>query len=474
MIGNQPIDLYARAISDEKQHAVLDGASAGTYKRYQVLHNDYPDPDRLRKLAASIKDHTLHHLDEYLAKAEQAMTSRGVKVHFASTGEDACQTILTILQGHGVTRLTKSKSMAAEEIHLNPFLIENGIECLESDLGEFIIQLDDDVPSHIVKPIIHKNRREIAKTFMREGIAADYNDDPETITRRARTYLREKYMLAEAGITGANFVCCDSGRMLLVTNEGNSRFGMAPVPVHIALVGIEKLIPREKDLAVFLNLLGRSATGQQLTVYTEFISGPRSANQPDGPEHMHVVFLDNGRSDVLASNCREILRCIRCGACQNVCPVYRQASGHAYRSTYGGPVGAVLSPLLFGDRFPELADLPKASSLCGACNEVCPVDIPIPDLLLRLRDKAKREGVHSPAAIPMAPFATLATSPSLWRTAMTMSKAMNHLPIDVAPIKPLQDWLGQRTLPEFHGGDFRKWFKGHKTSKHPHNQSHET
>jgi L-lactate dehydrogenase complex protein LldF len=458
MIGNQPIDLYARTISDEKQASVLDGSSKGTEKRYQVLHRDYAAPDALRKLAGAIKDHTLHHLGDYLAKAEQALVSRGVQVHFAATGDDAKQAILSILQSHGVTRLTKAKSMAAEEIHLNPFLIENGIECLESDLGEFIIQLDDDIPSHIVKPIIHKNRREIAKTFLREGIAADYNDDPETITRRARVYLREKYMRAEAGITGANFVCADTGRMLLVTNEGNSRFGMAPAPVHIALVGIEKVIPREQDLAVFLNLLGRSATGQQLTVYTEFINGPRAAGQPDGPEHMHVVFMDNGRSEVLASNCREILRCIRCGACQNVCPVYRQASGHAYRSTYGGPVGAVLSPLLFGDRFPELADLPKASSLCGACNEVCPVDIPIPDLLLRLRDKAKRDHVHSPAAIPMSPFAVLATSPSLWRTAMTMSKAMNHLPIQVAPIKPLQDWLGQRTLPEFHGGDFRKWY----------------
>lgn len=462
MIGNQLIDQYARTITDEKQHSVIDGASSGTDKRYKVLHHDYQDPDALRKLAASIKDHTLHHLDEYLAKAEQALVSRGAHVHFAATGDDAKQTILDILRSHGVTRLTKSKSMAAEEIHLNPFLIENGIECLESDLGEFIVQLDNDEPSHIVKPIIHKNRREIARTFQREGIAADYNDDPETITRRARVYLREKYFQAQAGITGANFVCADSGRILLVTNEGNSRFGMAPVPVHIALVGIEKVIPREKDLAVFLNLLGRSATGQQLTVYTEFINGPKSANQPDGPEHMHVVFMDNGRSDVLASNCREILRCIRCGACQNVCPVYRQASGHAYRSTYGGPVGAVLSPLLFGDRFPELADLPKASSLCGACNEVCPVDIPIPDLLLRLRDKAKREHVHSPAAIPMSPFATLATSPSLWRTAMTMSKAMNHLPIQVAPIKPLQDWLGQRTLPESKGGDFRKWYKERK------------
>ncbi len=462
MIGIQPIDQYARDISDEKQHSVIDGSAAGTDKRYHVLHQDYPDPDALRKLAAAIKDHTLHHLGDYLAKAEQALTSRGVHVHYAATDEDARQAILSILRGHGVTRLTKSKSMAAEEIHLNPFLIENGVECLESDLGEFIIQLDGDEPSHIVKPIIHKNRRDIAKTFQREGISTDYNDDPEAITRRARVYLRTKYMEAQAGITGANFVCADTGRLAIATNEGNSRFGMAPVPVHIALVGIEKIIPQEKDLAVFLNLLGRSATGQQLTVYTEFINGPRSANQPDGPEHMHVVFMDNGRTDVLASNCKEILRCIRCGACQNVCPIYRQASGHAYRSTYGGPIGAVLSPILFGSRFPELADLPKASTLCGACNEVCPVDIPIPDLLLRLRDKAKREEIPSAGAIPMSPFAVLATSPSLWRTAMTMSKAMNHLPIQVAPIKPLQDWLGQRTLPKSHGGDFRKWMKGRK------------
>ena len=462
MIGNQLIDLYARNISAEKQHSVSDGAAAGTEKRYQVLHRDYQNPDALRKLAASIKDHTLQHLGDYLAQAELALVARGAQVHFAATDEDALQTILSILRQHGVTQLTKSKSMAAEEIHLNPFLIENGVECLESDLGEFIIQLDYDVPSHIVKPIIHKNRREIATTFLREGIAADYNDDPQTITRRARVFLRAKYMQAQACITGANFVCADSGRMVLVTNEGNSRFGMAPVPVHIALVGIEKVIPQEKDLAVFLNLLGRSATGQQLTVYTEFINGPRAASQPDGPQHIHVVFMDNGRSNILASNCKEILRCIRCGACQNVCPVYRQASGHAYRSPYGGPVGAVLSPLLFGDRFPELADLPKASTLCGTCNEVCPVDSPIPDLLLQLRDKAHKAHIHSPAAIPMAPFAMLATSPSLWRTAMTMSKAMNYLPLQIAPIKPLQDWLGQRTLPPSHGGDFRKWFKNRK------------
>lgn len=455
----QPIDTYAREIRPQKRTSVMTGAAASTEKRYSVLHRDFANPDALRAIAGQIKDHALHNLGEYLEKAESALINNGVHVHWAIDGTEAKETILKILQDHKVERLTKSKSMVAEEIHLNPYLIENGIECLESDLGEFIVQLDNDEPSHIVRPIIHKNRREIAETFRREKIAPDYNDDPEAITRRARVYLRERYFKAQAGITGANFVSAESGRLVLVTNEGNARFGMAPTPLHIALVGIEKIVACDRDLGVLLNLLGRSATGQQLTVYTQFINGPRSANQPSGPEHMHVVFLDNGRTDILSSNCRDILRCIRCSACQNVCPVYRQASGHAYRSPYGGPVGAVLTPLLFGQRFPEFADLPKASSLCGACQEVCPVDIPIPDLLLRLRDKAKKEKVPSRGAPPMGPFATLATSPRFWRTAMTMSKAMNHLPIHVAPVAPLQAWFNQRTLPPFRGGSFRKWMK---------------
>lgn len=453
----QPIDIYASEMSAEKRHSVLDGASAGTEKRYSVLFKDYDDPDALRILAGEVKDHTLSNLSKYLEQAEKKLTENGAHVHFADTDVDARETILHILKQHGVERLTKSKSMASEEIHLNPYLEKNGIECLESDLGEFILQIDGDEPSHIVKPIIHKNRREIAESFVREGIAEDYNDDPEAITRRARVFLRKKYFEAQAGITGANFVSAESGRIALVTNEGNARFAMAPVPVHIVLVGIEKLIPRDKDFGLFLNLLGRSATGQQLTVYTQFVGGPKHEDQPSGPEHMHVVFMNSGRTDVLKSNCREILRCIRCSACQNVCPVYRQSSGHAYRSVYGGPIGAVLSPLLFGDRFAELADLPKASSLCGACHEVCPVNIPIPDLLLRLRDRAKVEKVPTVGALPMAPFAVLATSPKIWRTAMTASKMMNHLPIQYTPVKPLQNWLNQRTLPKWQGGDFRKW-----------------
>jgi L-lactate dehydrogenase complex protein LldF len=459
MVNRQPIDTYAREIGEEKQASVLGGSAASTDKRHAALFNDYDDPDRLRRLAGKIKDHTLHHLDRYLGQTAASLERNGCRVHFADTADDTRDAVLSILREHGVNRLTKSKSMASEEIHLNDHLIENGVEVLESDLGEFIIQLDGDTPSHIVRPIIHKNRREVARSFVRGGIAEDYNDDPETITRRARAHLRGKYMEAEAVITGGNFISAESGRVVLVTNEGNSRFGMAPSKLHIALVGIEKLVPTDRDLAVFLNLLGRSATGQQLTVYTEFIAGPKDDSQPSGPEEMHVVLMNNGRTDVLASNCREILRCIRCSACQNVCPVYRQASGHAYRSPYGGPVGAVLSPLLFGDRFPELADLPKASSLCGACNEVCPVDIPLPDLLLRLRDKAKRAHIAQPGDLPLGGFALLATSPAIWRTAMTMSKAMNHLPIQVAPVRPLQDWLGQRDLPAWHGGDFRKWLK---------------
>ena len=267
----QPIDTYARKIPEEKQHSVLMGATASTEKRYTVLERDYPDPDALRSLAAGIKDHTLANLDTYLEQAEGALNRNGAHVHWASDGEEAKELILGLLREHGVERLTKSKSMVAEEIHLNEFLIKNGIECLESDLGEFIVQLDGDEPSHIVRPIIHKNRREISETFHREHIAPDYNDDPETITRHARVHLREKYFKAQAGITGANFVSAESGRLTLVTNEGNARFGMAPVPLHIAIVGIEKVIPRDRDLAVFLNLLGRSATGQQLTVYTQFI-----------------------------------------------------------------------------------------------------------------------------------------------------------------------------------------------------------
>jgi L-lactate dehydrogenase complex protein LldF len=379
-------------------------------------------------------------------------------VHFAGDAAQARVIVWEILQRRAATRVVKAKSMATEEVELGAFLEGKGIECLETDLGEFIVQIDADRPSHIVKPIIHKDRREIARSFEAHNLGA-YDDTPEVITRRARVFLRRKYLEADVGITGANFISAESGRLVLVTNEGNSRFCLAATRCHIALVGIEKLVPRDRDLGVFLNLLARSATGQSLSVYTELLTGPRAPAQPDGPEEMHVIFLDNGRSEVLGGDYREILRCIRCGACLNVCPVYRQASGHAYRGVYSGPVGAVLTPLLAGEGgFLGFADLPRASSLCGACNEVCPVDIPIPDLLLRLRDRGKRAGAGSPALAPptLKRFAQLASRPWAWRRALATGRLLGLVPARLRP-RALRLWGQNHALPPWRGGAFRKW-----------------
>lgn len=457
-MAKQKIDQFAAHLRPETRRSVYESTKATHEKRTKVLFDHFPDANHLRRLAGDIKQHAIENLDTYLPAVEAKMQSNGVQVHWAATAEAANEAVLAIMRARGATKLVKAKTMVSEEIELTPFLEKHGIESLETDLGEFIVQIDHDHPSHIVRPIIHKSRREIAVSFERNGLG-DYNDEPEVITRRARNFLRQKYLQADVGLTGANFISAESGRLVLVTNEGNSRFCLAATKCHIALVGIEKILPRDRDLALLLNLLARSATAQQLTVYTEFINGPKAPAQPDGPEEMHVIFVDNGRSDVLATECREILRCIRCGACLNVCPVYRQASGHAYRSVYPGPVGAVLSPLLAGERFPEKADLPKASSLCGACHEVCPVNIPIPDLLLRLRDKAKREGVKSPGTPPLGGWAVLASQPTAWKAALAAGKMMNYVPMKLVPVPALQAWMKSRTLPEWHGGEFRKWMK---------------
>jgi L-lactate dehydrogenase complex protein LldF len=454
----QPIDQFAAHLPAEKRASVYQSTKATHEKRTKLLFDQFADPNRLRELAGEIKQHAIENLDTYLPQAEARLKANGAHVHWAATGESACRLVLQIMQARGATKLVKAKTMVSEEIELAHFLAQHGIEALETDLGEFIVQIDHDHPSHIVRPIIHKNRAEIARSFEREGLGA-YNDDPATITGRARQFLRQKYLQADVGLTGGNFVSAESGRVVLVTNEGNSRFCLAATKCHIALIGIEKIVPRDQDLALLLNLLGRSGTAQELTVYTEFINGPKSGAQPDGPEEMHVIFVDNGRTDVLASDCREILRCIRCGACLNVCPVYRQASGHAYRSVYPGPVGAVLSPLLAGEKFPQLADLPKASSLCGACQEVCPVNIPIPDLLLRLRNRAKEEGVPSPGTPPMGAWALLASQPTAWKMALAGGKLLNFTPTKLLPIPALRAWEAQRELPAWRGGEFRKWLK---------------
>jgi len=456
----QGIDQFAMTLPAAQRESLYQSTKATHEKRTQLLFDQFADPNRLREIAGAIKQHVIENLDTYLPQVEARLQANGAQVHWAATGEEACAAVLRIMQARGAQKLVKAKTMVSEEIGLTPYLEKHGLEALETDLGEFIVQIDHDHPSHIVRPIIHKNRREIARSFEREGLGA-YDDHPEVITRRARRFLRQKYLAADVGLTGANFVSVESGRLVIVTNEGNSRFSLAAPKCHIALVGIEKLVPRDRDLGLFLNLLARSATAQPLTVYTEFITGPKSATQPDGPEAMHVIFVDNGRTGVLAGACREILRCIRCGACLNVCPVYRQASGHAYRSVYPGPLGAVLSPLLAGERFPKWADLPKASSLCGACQEVCPVNIPIPDLLLRLREKGKRESAPLAAAgaPSMGAWAFLASQPAAWKAALIGGRIINHLPTRLLPMPALRAWEDQRSLPVWRGGEFRKWLK---------------
>jgi L-lactate dehydrogenase complex protein LldF len=456
-MSKEPIDGFAAAQNAERRAAVLLGSKAGHEKRTLVLHADYAHPERLRALAGRIKQHTLDHLDVYLERAAAALEAHGARVHFAEDAQAACRTVTAILNRRQAKRVVKAKTMVSEEIALAHYLEEREIECLETDLGEFVVQIANDAPSHIVKPIIHKNRREVAEAFERHGLGP-HDDTPEVITRRAREFLRRKYLEADAAITGANFVSAESGRVVLVTNEGNSRFCLAATRCHIALVGIEKIVPTDRDLALFLNLLARSGTGQHLTAYTEFIAGPRAPGQPDGPDEMHV-FLDNGRTGVLASDCREILRCIRCGACLNVCPVYRQASGHAYRSVYPGPLGAVLSPLLAGAHFSDFADLPRASTLCGACHEVCPVDIPIEDLLVRLRDHATRAGVRSPATPSMKVWSAVASKPRAWRAALAAGRLVGTLPTWLLPAA-VRAWRANHAMPAWRGGAFRSWLKG--------------
>ena len=457
----QSIDLHAENLEEETRNAVRLASKGKTEKRAAAFDKDFEDVNVLRKVASRVKQHVLDDLESYLEKAEKSLTGNGAQVHWAIDGDEANHIVLDIMRQRKATRVVKAKSMVTEETELVPFLEKQGMEAVETDLGEYVVQIDGDHPSHIVTPIIHKNRRQVARSFEREGLGP-YTEDPGELTQMARVHLRQKYLQADVGITGANFVIADSGQIVLVTNEGNARFSMAATKTHIVLVGIEKILPSKSELPLFLSLLARSSTAQPLTVYTQLIGGPKAEGRPEGPEEMHVIFLDNGRTDVLASKCREILRCIRCGACLNVCPVYRQTSGHAYRSVYPGPVGAVLSPILNKSGFSELADLPKASSLCGACQEVCPVDIPIPDLLLRLRNQGKEEGaVKTSIDTPgFGLWAIAATMPSAWKTGLKLGHVVNIVPHAVQSLNPsVKSWTQNRALPKFTGGEFRRWLK---------------
>lgn len=426
--------------------------------------------DAIRGLAGSIKQHTLDHLDHYVDQFISAAERAGVKVHFAVDAREANDIVLRIARSGGCTLCVKSKSMVTEETALVPALESAGIETLETDLGEFILQLDHEPPSHIVAPMIHKDRTAVARAFVRE-LGAPYTEDPPALTAIARAHMRRKFRQADLGISGANFLVAETGSLVLCTNEGNADLSVGVPRVHVAVVGIEKVIPRMEHLSVFLKLLARSATSQPLTVYTSIITGPRKDQAPDGPDEVHIVLLDNGRTRILEEETRELLRCIRCGACLNACPVYRKAGGHAYGAVYCGPIGAVITPLLAG--LAAYPDLPQASSLCGACFEACPVKIDIPSQLIRLRRQIVENRLTHPgdravmrlwAAILRRPWAYRLASRAMRATLRGVRDGNSGCDpftdrrwISSAP-GPLAAWTSVRDLPTPTSRSFHEWW----------------
>jgi L-lactate dehydrogenase complex protein LldF len=358
-------------------------------KKFTVLRNSafagLDGGEALRDKARKIKEEAISNLHSLLLRLEEKIIEEGGTVHWARTGDEACRIILEISLKNNVKRVVKSKSMVTEELELNEVLQSAGIESIETDLGEYIVQIAGEKPFHILAPAVHKSKADIAELFA-EKLGAAGLKEAEEMTRVARKELREKFLRADMGITGANFAVAETGTIVLVENEGNIRLSTTLPPIHVAVVGIEKVIPRLEDLAVFLKILARSASGQKMSSYVSMITGPRREGETDGAREFHLILLDNGRTRILADEeKREALYCLRCGACLNVCPVYQKIGGHAYGSVYSGPIGSIITPPLAG--LQRSKDLPFASTLCGTCKEVCPVRINIPRVLLHLRSE---------------------------------------------------------------------------------------
>ncbi|HTH73904.1 MAG TPA: LutB/LldF family L-lactate oxidation iron-sulfur protein [Trinickia sp.] len=387
-----PNDFKARAraaLDDPDLRANFRGAMDFLQGKRAAQFPDADEREALRDLGEAIRRDALARLPELLAQFESQLVAAGAHVHWAETPNEANEIVLRIAQAHCAKRIVKGKSMASEEIELNDYLAEHGVTCTESDLGEFIVQLAHEKPSHIVMPAIHKTRRDIAQLFEANIPAAAYTEDVDALIQTGRRALRHAFVDADIGLSGVNFAAADTGTLWLVENEGNGRLSTTVPDVHVAIMGIEKVVAKLDYIVPLSSLLTRSATGQAITTYFNLISGPRREGEQDGPREMHVVLLDNGRTQAYADEqLRATLQCIRCGACMNHCPVYTRVGGHAYGTTYPGPIGKIISPHLLG--LEATADLPTASSLCGACGEVCPVRIPIPQLLIRLRTEANR------------------------------------------------------------------------------------
>jgi len=409
----------ARALSDGQLQKALGNVKQGFIDKRRKATEKLPEFEALRDSARDIKNHTLKHLDLYIEAYEGKVKASGGHVHYARDAEEARAVILSICRDAGARTVTKGKSMIAEEIGINGHLEANGIVPVETDLGEYIIQLRDEMPSHIIAPAVHLNATQVEQDFRRVHKHLDPKRDlsePVKLLTEARAVLRERFLAADVGITGANFLIAETGTSVIVTNEGNGDLTQILPKTHIVLASIEKLVPTLEDVSQILRVLARSATGQEISVYTTFSTGPRRVGDADGPENYHVVLLDNGRSSMLGTSFEEMLRCIRCGACMNHCPVYHAVGGHAYGWVYPGPMGAVLTPSLIG--VDKAGHLPNASTFCGRCESVCPVKIPLPKLMRHWRER-EFERHLSPAALRsgLKVWAFFAKRPALYKLA---------------------------------------------------------
>jgi L-lactate dehydrogenase complex protein LldF len=418
-----------RAMADATLQQALGFAKAGFQDKRAAAAARLPEFEHLRDEAKAIKDHTLAHLDIYLEAFERAVTNRGGRVHWARDAAEARAIVLRLCQAAGARMVTKSKSMVSEEIGLNEFLEANGISRVETDLGEYIVQLAGQVPSHILAPAVHMTKGQVSELFARHHGTPPL-DEAQALVGEAREVLRQRYFEADVGITGANFLIAETGSVVLVTNEGNAELTQGLPKTHIAISSIEKVVPTLEDACTLLRVLARSATGQEFAAYTTFLTGPRRVDDLDGPEEFHVVLLDNGRSSMIGTEMQDMLRCIRCGACMNHCPVYLATGGHAYGWVYPGPMGAVLTPSFIG--IEQAHHLPNASTFCGRCEEVCPVRIPLPKLMRHWREEQFRKELNPPTArYGLRLWAYAAKRPWLYRHGTRVAMA-------------LLGWLGRR------------------------------
>ena len=464
--GTEPFPVAAkRALADSQLRRNLAKATATIRAKRGLVVAEVPDWEELREAGRGIKAHTLANLDRYLVRLEAEVTARGGTVHWARDASEANQIVTELVQATGAREVVKVKSIATDEIGLNDALAKAGIDAIETDLAELIVQLGHDRPSHILVPAIHRNRAEIRDIFLREmgDVDPGLTDSPAALAEAARLHLRRKFLAAKVGISGANFAIAETGTLAVVESEGNGRMCLTLPDTLITVMGIEKVIPAWADLEVFLQLLPRSSTGERMNPYTSMWTG---VTRGDGPQQFHLVLLDNGRTAALADPVgRPALSCIRCSACLNVCPVYERVGGHAYGSVYPGPIGAILSPMLTGMQ--DNATLPYASSLCGACYDVCPVKIDIPSILVELRAQHV-EAVRSASKVPTAEAVTMAaaawtmSSPARFAAAQRGGQlgrlAGRRGTIGALP-PPLSGWTRTRDAPVPPRETFRQWWR---------------